>query len=230
MAPRKETPPSTADLTTLSGIRDNASRGSVGDFLRTHITPGASLSIVSAYVTIYAFDALKDCLLPIERLRFLYGEPRGIRTFDPEKGTKKAFAIVDEGLQLTNHLQQKRVARECANWIQAKVDIRSIRQANLLHGKMYHIAQNGQEAAILGSSNFTMAGLGLGSSGNNIELNLEVDSNRDRRDLNAWFDERWESELVEDVRDDVLAYLAQIYANTAPQFLSYKTLFHLFGL
>ena len=65
---------------------------------------------------------------------------------------------------------------------------------------MYHIANGAVEEAILGSSNFTVRGLGLGSSNNNIELNLEVDSTRDRRDLKAWFDELWnDSALVEDV-------------------------------
>jgi hypothetical protein len=48
---------------------------------------------------------------------------------------------------------------------------------------MYHVANGAVEEAILGSSNFTVRGLGLGSSNNNIELNLEVDSTRDRRDL-----------------------------------------------
>jgi SNF2 family DNA or RNA helicase len=213
-----------------SGIRDNHTRGSVGDFLKAHISPGVSLSIVSAYFTIYAFDALKAYLCPIEQLRFLYGEPHGITTLDPEKGEKKAFAIVDDGLQLANQIQQKQVARACADWIQEKVEIRSITRAGLLHGKMYHIEQHGVEEAILGSSNFTVAGLGLATTGNNIELNLEVDSNRDRRDLKAWFDALWHDEtLVADVKDEVLAYLARLYADNTPQFLYYKTLFHLFG-
>ena len=59
---------------------------------------------------------------------------------------------------------------------------------------MYHIANAGVDEAILGSSNFTVRGLGLGAGNNNIELNLEVDSNRDRRDLKAWFDELWKSD------------------------------------
>ena len=42
-----------------SGIRDNYERGSVGDFLKEKIQDGTKLSIVSAYFTIYAYDALK---------------------------------------------------------------------------------------------------------------------------------------------------------------------------
>lgn len=104
------------------------------------------------------------------------------------------------------------MARACTNWIHAKVEIRSIRQANLLHGKMYHIANGGAQDAILGSSNFTISGLGLGGNGHdNIELNLVVDSNRDHK-LLAWFDALWNNrDLVEDVREQVLEYLAQLY-------------------
>ena len=212
-----------------SGIRDNHHRGTVGDFLQSKIQCGSSLSIVSAYFTIYAFDALKASLVHIEDLRFLFGEPRFINSLDPEKTDKKAFKIEDEGLQLQNRLQQKRVAQECAEWIDDKVQIRSIKALNLLHGKMYHIAHNGVQEAIMGSSNFTVRGLGLSPTGNNIELNLEVDSNRDRRDLKAWFDELWnDKNRVEDVKADVLSYLEQLYQNHAPEFIYYKTLFHLF--
>ena len=202
-----------------SGIRDNHHRGSVGSFLQGKIQPGSRLSIVSAYFTIYAFEALKNQLTAVEDLQFLFGEPRFVRSLDPDKTDKKSFQIEDDGLHLQNRLEQKRVARECADWIQAKVQIRSVKQTNLLHGKMYHIATNGVEDAIMGSSNFTVRGLGLGESGNNIELNLEVDSNRDRRDLKAWFDELWQDEsLVEDVRDQVLQYLEQLYQNPISYF------------
>ena len=187
------------------------------------------LSIVSAYFTIYAFEALKEHLTEIEELRFLFGEPRFVKSLDPEKTDKKTFKIEDDGLQLQNRLEQKRVAKECAEWMGEKVQIRSIREFNLMHGKMYHIANNGVEDAIMGSSNFTVRGLGLSPTGNNIELNLEVDSNRDRRDLKVWFDEIWnDKELVEDVKEEVLLYLEQLYQNHAPEFIYYKTLFHIF--
>jgi len=212
-----------------SAIRDNRHRGTVGDFLKAKVEENSTLSIVSAYFTIYAFDALKQQLLGIKSLKFLFGEPRFIKSLDPSKTDKKAFQIEDEGLQLQNRLEQKRVAKECAEWIEKKVQIRSVKQSNLLHGKMYHIAHNGTENAIMGSSNFTVRGLGLGTKYNNIELNLEVDSKRDTRDLKAWFDELWnDAELIEDVKQDVLLYLEQLYQNNTPEFIYYKTLFHIF--
>lgn len=213
-----------------SGIRDNLERGSVGEFLQEKIVSGARLSIVSAYFTIYAHAALKPELEQISELRFLFGEPRFVKSLDPDKSDKHAFTIADAGLRLADQLRQKQAARACAAWIQEKVQIRSVRRANLLHGKMYHIESNGRHDAILGSANFTVRGLGLAHNGqNNIELNLEVDSRRDRQDLQRWFDELWQNEeLVQDVKADVLAYLQKLYQDNAPQFVYYKTLFHVF--
>lgn len=212
-----------------TGIRDNHNRGTVADFLCAKIQSGSRLSVVSAYFTIYVYDALKGILDRIEHLDFLFGEPTFVNRLDPSKTEKKAFIIDADGLELGNKLQQKRAAKECADWIERKVDIKTIKQSNLLHGKMYHVGTGGVEDAILGSSNFTVRGLGLGNGDNNIELNLIVDSNRDRRELKEWFSEVWnDANLVKDVKQDVLLYLRKLYANQTPRFIYYLTLFHLF--
>lgn len=211
-----------------SGIRDNQARGKIADFLREKVAPGSSLSIVSAYFTIYAYQALADQLDGAKDVRFLFGEPRFVQSVDPEKTDKKAFKIEDEGLALANRLQQREVARRCSAWIESSVEIKSIRESNLLHGKLYHIDDGRREHALMGSSNFTLRGLGLAAAPN-IELNLVVDGDRDRADLKAWFDELWSNEsLVESVKAEVLAYMAQLYVDHAPEFIYFKTLFHVF--
>ncbi len=211
-----------------SGIRDNHGRGKVGAFLHEKICPHSKLSIISAYFTIYAFEKLKKALLDIDSLRFLFGEPRFV--LDPERDDKKSFDLEDSGLYLSNRLSQKFAAKQCADWISQKVEIKSVKQVNLLHGKMYHIDDKGVESAILGSSNFTVNGLGLGDKAHsNLELNLIVDSLRDIKDLKCWFDEIWHDEnRVKDVKKEVLEYLSRLYSDHTPQFIYYKTLYHLF--
>ena len=59
--------------TRVSGIIDNWHRGNVGDFIREKIQSGSTLLIVSAYFTIYAYEALKEQLDQIGRLQFLFG-------------------------------------------------------------------------------------------------------------------------------------------------------------
>ncbi|WP_282788113.1 helicase-related protein [Flavobacterium croceum] len=215
-----------------SSIRDNKKRGSVGEFLNEHIQNGSKLSIVSAYFTIYAFDKLKNKLKNIDNLNFLFGEPTFIKDIDPNKNIKRDYKIEDDKLQLPieSILQQKSVAKECTDWIKNKVKIKSMVKPNFLHGKLYHIEQeNKSEKAIAGSSNFTVNGLGLGTN-SNMELNIVIDSERDRNDLKNWFDDLWNDNtgLVEDVKDQVIKYLEQLYAENEPEFIYFKTLYHLF--
>ncbi len=215
------------NFTSSHGIRDNRERGSVGaDFLRRYLRKGTDLSIVSAYFTINAYEYLKDELESIKGLRFLFGEPSlvGVKQGDQET---KAFQLTDQGLSLANQLEQSRLAKACSIWIQEKVQIRSMQQGDFLHGKMYHLQNDGASSALLGSSNFTAAG--LGRYGGNVELNLIVDSDRDRQELLSWFEQWWEDdERTEDVKEHVLRELKRLYDNHPPQFIYYLTLFHLF--
>jgi hypothetical protein len=78
---------------------------------------------------------LKNELDTIQKLRFLFGEPRFIRSLDPDGAWEKAFKIENDAIELANQLRQKCIAKECADWIQKKVDIKSVKQANLLTPK-----------------------------------------------------------------------------------------------
>ena len=211
-------------------IRDNwpkGGRGSVGSFLSEQIKPGASLSFVSAYFTIYAHHYLKDCLDHIGELRFLFGEPN----FVLDDSKKFRFAKVEQdAISLVETMEQKAIAADCANWIREKVQIRSMVKPNFLHGKLYHIQQaSGDKDAISGSSNFTASGLGFGNRPN-MELNLIVDSKSSLNDLKDWFDALWNADasLVRDVKAEVLKYLEQLYKDTDPEFVYLKTLYHIF--
>ena len=147
---------------------------------------------------------------------------------DPSKTESKVFRLTEEGLELKNYLPQNAIAKACYDWIEDKVEIKSVAKSNFLHGKMYYIEKDGSEDAILGSSNFTVRGLGLNEKASNIELNLEVDSKGDCADLKAWFDNLWESDQVHNVKEAVKRYLKNIYTDKDPEFIYFKTLYHLF--
>lgn len=218
---------------TYSTIRDNHSHGTVGDFLKKHLKDQSNVAVVSAYFTLFAYQHLKDNLDNIDELRFLFGEPTFIKSIDPEKTNYREFKIEDDNLVIATEkiIGQKAIAMQCSQWLHDKVLIRSMVKPNFLHGKLYHITQpSGIEKAIAGSSNFTVNGLGLGGS-KNIELNLVIDSDRDRRELKEWFDELWNDNtgLVEDVKEQVLTYLEQLYRENPPEFIYFKTLYHIFG-
>lgn len=77
-----------ANGTNSFGIRDNHAHGKVADFLVEKIAAGSKLSVVSAYFTIYAYEALSAELDQIGQLHFLFGEPRFIASLDPDKTDK----------------------------------------------------------------------------------------------------------------------------------------------
>ena len=210
-------------------IVDNRTRR-VGDVLQAEIAPASELAFVSAYFTIYAFQALRDTLEAAGHTRFLYGDPQGVGTVDPANDETKAFRLTDDGgIELKSVLAQKALAKACAAWIEGQVDIRTIAEANFLHGKLYHVARpDGTSAALLGSSNFTRRGLGF-SRVPNIELNTRI-GNADERDaLHEWFNTLWDDDkLTRDAKQEVLAALARLGAAYAPEFVYYKTLYHIF--
>jgi len=199
----------------------------VGDYLRERIKPESELSIVSAYFTIYAYEALREELEKAGRTRFLYGDPHGLATVDPDRDAVKSFGLnEDGGIELRQVLAQKPLARACAEWIDRQVEIKTIIQSNFLHGKLYHIAGDSQSNALLGSSNFTKSGLGLGAAPN-IELNIDVNNNGEKKALLDWFDQLWEEdEFTRDAKPDVLAALERLGRSYAPRFVYYKTLYH----
>lgn len=208
------------------GILDNRSRGMAGDFLRAHLQEGTELSVVSAYFTISAYEALREELERVERMRFLYGAPQHLRALSRDKRPAKAFGLTEAGLAPTRQLTQRAEAKRCADWIRRKAEIRSVKD-DLLHGKMYHV-QGARADALIGSSNFTLPGLGLHER-KNVELNLVVDGDRDRNDLLAWFQEWWSNtKRTEDVKDRVLRELELLHRNHSPAFIYHLTLFHLF--
>lgn len=236
----------------VNSIRDNRDCGRVGDFLCKNIEEGALLSFVSAYFTIYAYDALckglneldkksgvevtpeRAGLNRIEKLRFLFGEPNFVTMQNGLE--KKTFSITDESgasdVVVSNEVRlgQKAIAKKCAEWIKEKVDIRSLTQENFLHGKLYHILnKNTVTSALCGSSNFTTRGLGLAQK-NNMELNLIVKNDDTRKELLEWFDKLWtNNKLTQDVKSEVLENLKKLYDDAAPQLVYYKTLYELFS-
>ena len=212
-----------------SAIVDNQHRR-MGELLGERIDAGAELSFVSAYFTIYAFAALRGALEAAGKMRFLYGDPLGVGAMDPSGNEAKAFRLTeDSGMELRSALAQKPLARACAAWIRKQVEIRTIARSNFLHGKLYRIAHaDGGSTVVVGSSNFTRRGLGLGATPN-IELNVEVGAPEEREALGRWFDALWRDEtLTRDAKQEVLAALERLGRAYAPEFVYYKTLFHVF--
>lgn len=212
-------------------ILDNHSRSSsVGAHLRGLLGDGAhTLRIVSAYFTIYAYERLMRELESVDTVRFLYGDPGSVGEVDPGGKKNKSFDLSEQGLLPQQLLRQKRLAKDCEKWIKERVKIRTIKQVNFLHGKMYHVQRSADsDAAVIGSSNFTRRGLGFDDSAN-LELNLSVDDASTCDSLKQWFDAVWrDKSLSRDAKEDVLAALRRLGENFSPELVYFKTLLEVF--
>ena len=210
-------------------ILDNRSR-TVADYLHQSLPDAEVFRLVSAYFSIYGYEILQRELSGIKDVRFLFGEPASVGELDPGGRTPKSFDLNEKGLTPNHELQQKHLAQQCAEWVESRrVKIRSISQANFLHGKMYLTESKATDGvAVVGSSNFTRSGLGYGASAN-LEINLATSDRETCAELQKWFDELWaDKELTEDVKPAVLDALNRIGRDHAPELVYYKTLYELF--
>lgn len=211
-------------------LRDNHSRGKVADFLEDKIKDGSDVALVTAYFTVFAYAHMRPVLARAKRVRLLFGDPAFIGGFEAQNG-KAIFSIQDEAVTLAAKLNQKSSIAACRAWFANSVDVRSVIEPGFLHGKMAHI-DTGHDAshAIVGSSNFTVRGLGLAKDSNNVELNLIAGHNIDVDELITWYDELWNDRTkVRDVKAEILAHLDRFYEDQTPEFVYQKTLFHVFG-
>ncbi len=212
-------------------ILDNHSpQTSIGRYLQKQLSDGTDiLRIVSAYFTVYAYEALRDELEKVGAVQFLYGDPGSVGEVDPGEKQTKGFDLTERGLSPKRLLKQNRLARDCKKWIKDRVEVRTIQQANFLHGKMYHAERHtAMDTAVIGSSNFTRRGLGF-NEGANLELNLAITEAGTCDQLKHWFDGIWQNEtLTRDAKQDVLDALERIGKNYSPELVYFKTLLEIF--
>ncbi len=209
-------------------ILDNHDR-KVVEYLSENLSTAKVFRLVSAYFTIYGYEALQNELCKVEDVRFLFGDPASVGEIDPGKKEQKSFTLVEEGLSPNYQLQQKHIAQQCAEWISKQgVEIRSIGKSNFLHGKMYLAESATGGAVVVGSSNFTRKGLGCDQNAN-VEINLATDEEEVLVELREWFDKLWlDQVLTKDVKGDILDALHRIGKDHSPEFIYYKTLYELF--
>lgn len=205
-------------------IFDNKDQ-SVVQYLHAKVKEGSSLSFVSAYFTMYAYEALRERLDCIEKLRLILGAPN-----QNTAQQHQAYQIDDHQIALTEAITQSKTAKECVQWLKDKVEVKSAAQSNLIHCKLYHIVSKSGETqdALVGSSNFTSNGLGIGDSAN-YELNVEIDSKQGVEDLLHWFNAIWNDESkVRDIKSTLIEKLENLYKIHSPERIYLKTLHSIF--
>ncbi|QGU95455.1 hypothetical protein GOM49_10460 [Clostridium bovifaecis] len=214
---------------------DNKKYGKVGDELKNNIEKGSKLSIISAYFTIYAYKELQKELNKIDRLRFIFTEPTFVkkekelaREYYIEKNYEKKFSGNEFEIKLRNELNQASVAKECAKWLEDKVDIKSFKQPNPAQQRLIYLENKNNHMSINGTVDFTTDGLGFSAS-NRVDMNTCVHGKEATEHFLQMFDSIWENEsIVQDIKKEVLQHMQVIYKENTPEFIYFITLYNIF--
>ena len=217
-------------------LLDNKAQGKVIDKLKENIKTGTKLSIISAYFTIYAYEELRKELNKIDSLRLLFSEPTFIKNKKDINREFKLSGSYERGLagdryemKLKNELKQSEIAKECANWIKEKVEVKAYDEEYPLPQKMYLMENKKEESScIVGSSDFTSGGLGIVSS-NKLDMNSFVKNSMYTQQMIAQFDMFWnDKEKAKDVKKYLLESLEVVYKENNPEFIYFVTLYNIF--
>lgn len=214
---------------------DNKKNGKVGDELKKHIRSGSKLSVVSAYFTIYAYNELYKELKKIDKMRFVFTEPSFIknqeeltRQYYIDRDTERKISGNEFEIKMRNELNQAHIARECAQWLKDKVEMKSFKKANPAQQRSIYVESNDVNLSINGTVDFTADGLGFITSNRN-DMNACIVGKEATFQFLEQFNELWEDHSqLEDVKDKVLQQMQVIYKENTPEFIYFITLYNIF--
>lgn len=203
------------------------------DDLAVEIKQGSRLSVAAACFSIYAFQELKKELQGIDELRFIFTSP----TFTTEKAKKekREFYIprlnrerslygTEFEVKLRNELNQKAIAKECAEWIRKKVTFKS----NVTNENMMGFI-NLDDKNYMPINGFTTVDLGCerGNNAYNMVQKTEVPFSTAYIDL---FDNLWnDTSKLQEVTDEVIENITAAYNENSPDFIYFVTLYNIFS-
>ena len=219
-------------------ILDNKQQGRVIDELRQGIEPGAKMSVISAYFTIYAYEELKKELSQIDELRFIFTTPSYLKQ---ERDFQREFYIAHRELgnrlsgnefelKLRNKLTQSAIAKDCAQWLRKKVSIKSYRENNPAQMRLAYVESVDPEKdiAIQGTVDFSSDGLGITPSARN-DANTCMYGRTMTQGFLQLFEGIWNNPaVVEDVTEKVLSEMEVLYKENTPEAIYFITLYHIF--
>lgn len=207
--------------------------------------------IAVGYLFLSGIHAVAPQLERQEKIRLLVGRTDRPTLDAVAAGLQQAEALRGQAEPLVRRSQREELARTAANQIgegvarlpqdnSSETDVRCLRDMiadgrleiktypkGTLHAKAYlcwygeHSPEPG--AAIVGSSNFTLAGFT-----GNTELNVRITGDAEMAALAAWFDALWRDAV--DITDDVLVELKRSWpiAQTPPYHVYLKALYELY--
>lgn len=214
----------------------------LGDALGETIDDGAKLSIISSYFTVFAYGELKEELSKVDEVRFLFSEPTFIKRMADSKEPRefevarraREVGVGGSGLELTlrNNLNQRALARECAEWIREKGVFKSAKTSGAIQPGGTYVVENpsGEGHAFMGAAaNFTQEGLGYERRPGTVTCVSHFENATEAIGLKMMFESVWDNPaMVEEVTAQVAAQVETLHRENPPEFIYFLALYHLF--
>lgn len=203
------------------------------DDLSSEIKKGSKLSIAAACFSIYAYAELKKELKKIEELRFIFTSPAFIK--ERAKKEKREFYIPRQErernlygsefeVKLRNEMNQKAIAKECANWIKQKAIFKSNVTTENMMGFM-----NVDEKSYMPLNGFTTVDLGCERGNNAYYMVQKTDAPMSAAYLQL-FEQIWnDSTKLEEVTEEVIDSITTVYNENSPDYIYFVTLYNIFN-
>ncbi|QWD20224.1 DEAD/DEAH box helicase family protein [Polynucleobacter paneuropaeus] len=214
----------------------------LGDDLKHTIQKDSKLRIAASCFSIYAYEALKTELENIDSLNFIFTSPTFVasESTDKIKKEKREFHIPklnreknlygsEFEIQLKNKLNQRAIARECADWLRRKAQFKS----NKTKASMQQFAgvESDTTASIyMPLHGFTAVDLGYqrGDAVSNIINKFSEPENT--QVFLGLFNQIWnDSEKLEDVTASICDHIESVYQENSPERIYFLMLYNIFN-
>ena len=207
------------------------------DELIENIKKGSKMTIAASCFSMYAYKELKKQLDNIEELRFIFTSPTFVK--ESAKKEKREFFIPrmdrESGLygtefeiKLRNEMTQKAIAKECADWIKAKVKFRSNVSGDGMIG-FVTVDNQTESSAYSPIVGFTTTDIGC-DRGNNAYNMVQCLDTPFAQQYISLFNNLWnDKSKLEDVTETVIESISTAYNENSPEFIYFMTLYHVFS-
>ncbi|WP_101841932.1 helicase-related protein [Halobacillus sp. Marseille-P3879] len=214
----------------MQKVLDNKSLGLIGDTLKEDIRSNSKLTIMSAYFSIYAFQELKKQLLKVDSVKLLFTEPTFTNTNEKSEMQmfrEKGIAGFEDEAKFRNQLNQHKIAKECAEWLRDKVEVKSMKHSSPM--SMINILNpRHNDVNLFGSTHFTSGYLGFTYSNVPTAANYTNDNVATEQYVNL-FESHWSDPVhLEEVKESLLEHLEVLHKDHSPEFIYFVTLYHIF--
>lgn len=206
------------------------------EFFQKYIQAG-NFKLVSGFFSASMLARFLNHFGQIEKYKMILGN----LTKD-DKGSDKIINLLHDGTDILSAIRLKQNASDAVSFLkQETVQVKTVKP-KFCHAKVYLFESKNKDPRdcfyVVGSSNFTDAGLGIRDS-SNIELNTaDFGANADYKEIEKWFDELWKSKEAKNeievngkiipFKEYLIELISKFFKNYTPETIYYKILFELF--